>query len=67
MTNLVFADEHEVTSGQDISSMAFWRKPFLERDETFACHVADDSDDSDDTVLEAVRSCPAMALSLQAL
>jgi cytochrome P450 len=35
MTRQPFANEHEVTSGQDISSMAFWRKPFIERDETF--------------------------------
>ncbi|MYS79224.1 cytochrome P450 [Embleya scabrispora] len=36
MIRRLFATDHPVTSGQDISSMAFWRRSFVERDQTFA-------------------------------
>jgi cytochrome P450 len=32
----LFATEHPFTTGRDISSAAFWAKPLIERDETFA-------------------------------
>jgi hypothetical protein len=31
-----FATEHPFTTDLDISSVAFWRRPFEERDEVFA-------------------------------
>lgn len=32
----LFATEHPLTTDRDISSAGFWRKPFADRDETFA-------------------------------
>ena len=31
-----FKNEHPFTTAKDISSVAFWNRPFIERDETFA-------------------------------
>lgn len=36
LTSAVYATEHPITTSEDISSTAFWRRPFDERDQTFA-------------------------------